>query len=164
MAPLLLEPIRAPRVDDPHGSTAAKNGAANEGLGLARPHKSRRLHPIEHRIYARHRRCFGTDRIDTRIGAAAFRELHDPVVDIDLHEIEALRRRVRRVSHDYDIPYIAGYSVDGKTIFIDRHLPRTIRWLLKTVWVERGFFYIPPRHKKGPPSGRRMMPASSVAK
>ena len=47
-----------------------------------------------------------------------------------------LRRRVRRVSHDYDIPYIAGYSVDGKIIFIDRHLPRTIRWLLKTVRVE----------------------------
>ena len=38
-------------------------------------------------------------------------------------------------SHDYDIPYIAGYSVDGKIIFIDRHLPRTIRWLLKTVRV-----------------------------
>ena len=32
--------------------------------------------------------------------------------------------------------YIAGYSVDGKTIFIDRHLPRTIRWLMKTVRVE----------------------------
>ena len=41
-------------------------------------------------------------------------------------------RRHRR----YDIPYIAGYSVDGKTIFIDRHLPRTIRWLVKTVRVE----------------------------
>jgi hypothetical protein len=49
---------------------------------------------------------------------------------------KALRRRVRRVSHGYDIPYIAGYSVDGKTIFIDRHLPRTIRWLMKTVRVE----------------------------
>ena len=44
-----------------------------------------------------------------------------------LDVVRALRRRVRRVSHDYDIPYIAGYSVDGKTIFIDRHLPRTIR-------------------------------------
>jgi hypothetical protein len=46
---------------------------------------------------------------------------------------------VQRVSHDYDIPYIAGYSVDGKTIFIDRHLPRTIRWLVKTVRVEPFF-------------------------
>ena len=60
-------------------------------------------------------------------------DIDDPVL---LDVVKALRRRVRRVSHDYDIPYIAGYSVDGKTIFIDRHLPRTIRWLLKTVRVE----------------------------
>jgi hypothetical protein len=60
-------------------------------------------------------------------------DINDPVL---LDVVRALRRRVRRVSHDYDIPYIAGYSVDGKTIFIDRHLPRTIRWLLKTVRVE----------------------------
>jgi hypothetical protein len=24
---------------------------------------------------------------------------------------------------------IAGYSIDGHTIFIDRHLPRSFRWL-----------------------------------
>jgi hypothetical protein len=50
--------------------------------------------------------------------------------------VQAIRRRVRKVSHDYDIPYIAGYSVDGKTVFIDRHLPRTFRWLTKKVRVE----------------------------
>ena len=60
-------------------------------------------------------------------------DIDDPVL---LDVVKALRRRVRRISHDYDIPYIAGYSVDGKTIFIGRHLPRTIRWLLKTVRVE----------------------------
>ena len=68
------------------------------------------------------------------------KELRHKSEDIDdavlLDVVKALRRRVRRVSHDYDIPYIAGYSVDGKTIFIDRHLPRTISWLLKTVRVE----------------------------
>jgi hypothetical protein len=68
------------------------------------------------------------------------KELRHKSEDIDdavlLDVVKALRRRVRRVSHDYDIPYIAGYSVDGKTIFIDRHLPRTIRWLVKTVRVE----------------------------
>src|SRR5213075_1609458 len=37
---------------------------------------------------------------------------------------------------EYDIPYIAGYSVDGRTVFIDRHLPRTFRWLMRTVRVE----------------------------
>ena len=55
------------------------------------------------------------------------KELRHKSEDIDdlvlLDVVKALRRRVRRVSHDYDIPYIAGYSVDGKTIFIDRHLP-----------------------------------------
>ena len=57
------------------------------------------------------------------------KELRHKSEDIDnsvlLDVVKALRRRVRAVSHDYDIPYIAGYSVDGKTIFIDRHLPRT---------------------------------------
>src|SRR4051812_19948203 len=68
------------------------------------------------------------------------KELRHKSEDIDdsvlLDVVKALRRRVRTVSHDYDTPYIAGYSVDGKTIFIDRHLPRTIRLLLKTVRLE----------------------------
>ena len=68
------------------------------------------------------------------------KELRHKSEDIDnqvlLDVVKALRRRVRSVNRDYDVPYIAGYSVDGKTIFIDRHLPRTIRWLLKTVRVE----------------------------
>src|SRR4029078_1666823 len=50
--------------------------------------------------------------------------------------VTAIRRRVRQVSRDYDIPYIAGCSRDGHTVFIDRHLPRTFRWLLKIVRVE----------------------------
>jgi hypothetical protein len=53
-----------------------------------------------------------------------------------LDVVKAIRRRVRIVDRGYDIPYIAGYSVDGHTVFIDRHLPRTFRWLLKTVRVE----------------------------
>ena len=69
------------------------------------------------------------------------KELRHKSEDIDnlvlLDVVKALRRRVRSVNHEYDIPYIAGYSVDGKTIFIDRHLPRTFRWLLKTVRVEQ---------------------------
>ena len=43
---------------------------------------------------------------------------------------------MRIVNRNYDIPYIAGYSQDGRTVFIDRHLPRTFRWLMKTVRVE----------------------------
>lgn len=30
-----------------------------------------------------------------------------------------------KVSRDYDVPYLAGYSVDGKTIYIDRNIPIT---------------------------------------
>jgi hypothetical protein len=50
--------------------------------------------------------------------------------------VKAVRRRVRRVDHTHDIPYIAGYSVSGDTVFIDRHLPRTFRWITGTVRVE----------------------------
>lgn len=32
----------------------------------------------------------------------------------------------REENNDYDIPYIAGYSKDGKTIYFDRHLPEMI--------------------------------------
>ncbi len=56
--------------------------------------------------------------------------------DVLRDAVQALRRRVRRIDHSFDVPYIAGYSVDGETIFIDRHLPRTYRWLMKTVRVE----------------------------
>ena len=56
--------------------------------------------------------------------------------DVLLDVVKAIRRRVRAVNRGYDIPYIAGYSVDGHTVFIDRHLPRTFRWLMKTVRVE----------------------------
>lgn len=50
--------------------------------------------------------------------------------------VKALRRRVRSVDHNHDIPYIAGYSVDARTIYIDRHLPRTFRSWTKTVRAE----------------------------
>lgn len=53
-----------------------------------------------------------------------------------LDAVRAIGRRVHVINHEYDIPYIAGYSIDGDTVFIDRHLPRTFRWLLKTVRVE----------------------------
>ena len=67
-------------------------------------------------------------------------ELRHKSEDIDsrvlLDAVKAIRRRVRVVNRSYDIPYIAGYSVDGHTVFIDRHLPRSFRSLLKTVRVE----------------------------
>src|SRR3954447_5346379 len=48
--------------------------------------------------------------------------------------VRALGRRVK-TSHAYDVPYIAGYSRDARTIYIDRHLPRSLDWRGKSVRV-----------------------------
>jgi hypothetical protein len=56
--------------------------------------------------------------------------------DVLLDVVRAIRRRVRLVDRGYDIPYIAGYSADGHTVFIDRHLPKSFRWLMKVVKVD----------------------------
>lgn len=55
--------------------------------------------------------------------------------DVLSDAVKAMGRRVR-INRDYDIPYIAGYSADGRTVFIDRHLPRTFRSWTRTVRVE----------------------------
>jgi hypothetical protein len=56
--------------------------------------------------------------------------------DVLLDAVRAIGRRVRVVNRDYDIPYIAGYSEDGDTVYIDRHLPRTLRLWTRTVRIE----------------------------
>lgn len=40
------------------------------------------------------------------------------------HAIRSIRARVN-LERGYDIPYLAGYSLDGHTIFIDRHMPKS---------------------------------------
>lgn len=37
--------------------------------------------------------------------------------------LDAIIRRLKRLDRDHDIPYLAGYSVDGTIIYIDRHMP-----------------------------------------
>jgi hypothetical protein len=56
--------------------------------------------------------------------------------DVLLDAVRAIGRRVRVVNREYDIPYIAGCSQDGRTVFIDRHLPRSFRWSGRPVRVE----------------------------
>jgi hypothetical protein len=41
--------------------------------------------------------------------------------------LDAIVRRVKKFDRKHDIPYLAGYSKDGKTIYIDRHMPRTFK-------------------------------------
>jgi hypothetical protein len=48
--------------------------------------------------------------------------------------VKSLRKRVK-IDHSYDIPYIAGYSKDGRTIYLDRHLPRSFRSWTSRVYV-----------------------------
>jgi hypothetical protein len=50
--------------------------------------------------------------------------------------LDAILRRVH-LDRSHDIPYLAGYSKDGKTIYIDRHLPETFTYRGKIVAVDR---------------------------
>jgi hypothetical protein len=51
--------------------------------------------------------------------------------------LDAILRRVRKLDRNHDIPYLAGYSQDGKTIYIDRHLPKSFTFRGRTVEVDR---------------------------
>jgi len=46
-------------------------------------------------------------------------------------------RRVKKLDRKHDIPYLAGYSVDGKTIYIDRHMPRAFKFRGRRVETDR---------------------------
>ena len=39
--------------------------------------------------------------------------------------LEAVVRQIGKVDRSHDIPYLAGYSKNGKTIYIDRHMPKS---------------------------------------
>ena len=51
--------------------------------------------------------------------------------------LDAIARRVRTIDRDHDIPYLAGYSLDGKRIYIDRHLPPIFRYRGREIAVDR---------------------------
>jgi len=42
--------------------------------------------------------------------------------------LDAVVRRAKKLDRTHDIPYLAGYSRDGKTIYIDRHMPKTMTY------------------------------------
>ncbi|MBL6749451.1 MAG: hypothetical protein ISP90_02975 [Nevskia sp.] len=52
------------------------------------------------------------------------------------HAVRAIRSRIHLV-RDYDIPYLAGYSLDGQMIFIDRHMPKTLAWKRRRINTDR---------------------------
>ena len=51
--------------------------------------------------------------------------------------LDAVMRRVKNFDRKHDIPYLAGYSRDGKTIYIDRHMPPSFRFRGRTIETDR---------------------------
>ena len=51
--------------------------------------------------------------------------------------LDAVTRRAKRLDRNHDIPYLAGYSEDGKTIYIDRHMPKSFRYQGRDVNTDR---------------------------
>jgi len=51
--------------------------------------------------------------------------------------LDAIAHRVGAIDRDHDIPDLAGYSLDGRRIYIDRHLPPSFRFRSREVAVDR---------------------------
>ena len=51
--------------------------------------------------------------------------------------LDAVVRRVKTLDRKHDVPYLAGYSRDGKTIYIDRHMPKTMRYEGRAIATDR---------------------------
>jgi hypothetical protein len=51
--------------------------------------------------------------------------------------LDAICRRVKKFDRKHDIPYLAGYSEDGKTIYIDRHMPQSFKYAGRTIDTDR---------------------------
>jgi hypothetical protein len=51
--------------------------------------------------------------------------------------LDAICRRVKKLDRKHDIPYLAGYSLDGKTIYIDRHMPESFKYRGRVVDTDR---------------------------
>ena len=51
--------------------------------------------------------------------------------------LDAVVRRVKKLDRKHDVPYLASYSKDGKTIYIDRHMPASFRYAGKEINTDR---------------------------
>jgi len=51
--------------------------------------------------------------------------------------LDAICRRVKNLDRGHDIPYLAGYSLDGKTIYIDRHMPKFLKFRGRNIDTDR---------------------------
>ena len=64
--------------------------------------------------------------------------VNDTLVSSDMmnHAVAAILRRVK-LDRKHDVPYLAGYSRDGKVIYIDRHVARSFVSGRRRVEVDR---------------------------
>jgi hypothetical protein len=78
--------------------------------------------------------------LDVRHPAAPHKKLKVPewyVSDLMLDRaLDAILRRVK-LDRQHDIPYLAGYSEDGRTVYIDRHMPRSFKFRGRKVDTDR---------------------------
>jgi hypothetical protein len=51
--------------------------------------------------------------------------------------LDAVVRRVKHLDREHDIPYLAGYSLDGNTIYIDRHMPQSFKFRGRVIETDR---------------------------
>jgi hypothetical protein len=51
--------------------------------------------------------------------------------------LDAICRRVKKLDRAHDIPYLAGYSLDGRTIYIDRHMPQIFKFRGRKIDTDR---------------------------
>jgi hypothetical protein len=51
--------------------------------------------------------------------------------------LEAVVRQIKKVDRRHDIPYLAGYSKNGKTIYIDRNMPKLFRLRGRRIKIDR---------------------------
>lgn len=51
--------------------------------------------------------------------------------------LEAVVGQIKRLDRDHDIPYLAGYSKNGKTIYIDRHMPKSFLFRGRRIKIDR---------------------------
>ena len=51
--------------------------------------------------------------------------------------LDAIVRRVKKLDRKHDIPYLAGYSLDGKIIYIDRHMPKSFKFRGRVIETDR---------------------------
>ena len=80
-------------------------------------------------------------QVNAPLSLETAKEVHewsDEISDRVMNDLlKAVLARVKKIDRDHDIPYAAGYSQNGETIFIDRHMPKSFVHEGKRVQTDR---------------------------